>query len=111
MPHERMRSLRWGWELLQALQADSSIPLVLAARAETLAQTYPTPQTLILMLQADRPQLLKGFGESVDCARALFDEVQFESIAIQRGGGTPCHVVAFPSKRHCRWRSKGRMAR
>jgi hypothetical protein len=72
MPHERMRSLRWGWEFLQALQTDPSIP-----RAATLAQTYPTPQSLITMLQADRPQLPEAFGESVDGARARFEEVQF----------------------------------
>jgi len=77
MPHERMRSLRWGLELLQALQADPSIPLALVARAAALAQTYPTAQTLMTMLQADRPQLPEGFGESVDGARALFEEVQF----------------------------------
>ncbi len=77
MPHERMRSLRWGWELLQALQTDSSIPPALAARAATLARTYPTPQTLMLMIQAERPQVPEGFGDSIDGARVLFEEVQF----------------------------------
>jgi hypothetical protein len=77
MPYERMRSLRSGWELLQAFQTDSSIPPLLVARAPALAQSYPTPQTLILMLQADRPRLPEGFGDSVDGARALFEEVQF----------------------------------
>ena len=77
MPHERMRSLRWGWELLQAIQTDPSIPSALVVRAAALAQTYPTPQALILMLQTDRPQLPEGFGDSIDGARALFEEVQF----------------------------------
>jgi hypothetical protein len=77
MPHERMRSLRWGWELLRALQTDASIPPALVARAATLAQTFPTPQALILMLQADQSQLPEGFGDSIDGARALFEEVQF----------------------------------
>ncbi len=76
MPHERMRSLRWGWELLQTLQTDSSVPPALVACAAALAQSYPTPQTLSLMLHADRPQLPEGFGASVDGARALFEEVQ-----------------------------------
>ena len=77
MPHERMRSLRWGWELLRALQTDPSIPPALIVRAATLAQTYPTPQALIRMLLADRPQFPEGFGDTVDGARALLEEVQF----------------------------------
>jgi hypothetical protein len=75
MPHERMRFLLWG-ELLQAHQTDPSIPPALIARAATLAQTYPTAQALILMLQADRPMLPEGFSDSVDGARALFEEIQ-----------------------------------
>ena len=57
---------------MQALQADSSIPPALVARASALARSYPTPQTLSLMLQADQPLLPEGFGESVDGARAHF---------------------------------------
>jgi len=83
MPNERMRPLRWGWELLQALQTDPAIPPALVERAAALAQTYPTPQSLTTMPQADRPQLPEAFGESVDGARALFEEVQFEGCGIQ----------------------------
>lgn len=78
MPHERMRALRWGWELLASLRTDSSIPHALVERAVNLAQTYPTPTALTLMLEADRPQFPEGFGESVDGARALFEEIQSE---------------------------------
>ena len=77
LPHERMRSLRWGWELLQALQEDSSIPPSLAARAAALALSYPTPEVLTRMLEAERPELPEGFGDSIDGTRVLFEEVQF----------------------------------
>jgi hypothetical protein len=77
MPRERMRSLRSGWELLKALQTDSSMPPALVARAAALAQSYPTPQTLIFLLQADRPQFPERFDDTIDSTRALFEKVQF----------------------------------
>lgn len=60
MPHERMRSLRWGWELQQALHKDLSLLASLVARAEALAQTYPTPQTLVQMPQAQATPVVEG---------------------------------------------------
>lgn len=83
MPHERVRSLRRGWELLQVLQADSQIPPALVTCAAALARSYPTPQALIL--QANRPQLPEGFGDTVDVAWAQFEEVQF--------GGRGCEAT------------------
>lgn len=52
-----------------------STPPTLVTCAAALAQSYPTLQTLIL--QADRTQFPVGFGDSIDGARALFEEVQF----------------------------------
>ncbi len=44
----------------------------------------------IQMLQAGQPQLPEGFGESVDEARALFEDVPFWATAGKRLGGTRC---------------------
>ena len=46
---------------------------MLVTRAAALAQSYPAPQTLILVLKANWPQLPDGFSESVEGARAPFD--------------------------------------
>ncbi len=76
-PSERMRALRWGWELLGTLQHDELVPPALAQRAEKIAQRYPTPAALTELLKSDNPSLPDDFGETLNTARSLFQEVQF----------------------------------
>jgi len=78
-PSERMRALRWGWELLGTLRHDELISPALARRAEEIALRYPTPSALIELLKSDNPSLPADFGETLDTARLLFQEVQFGS--------------------------------
>ena len=46
-------------------------------RATALVLSYPTPEMLTRMFEAERPELPEGLGDSVDGARALLEEVQF----------------------------------
>ena len=52
-PRERMRALRWGWELLDTLQHDELLSPALANRARDIVQRYPTPSTLIELLKSE----------------------------------------------------------
>ncbi len=76
-PSERIRALRWGWELLGTLQLDELVMPELALRAQEIAQRYPTPAALIELLKSDNPSLPDGLGETLDAARLLFQDVQF----------------------------------
>jgi len=76
MPDERMRSLRWAWELLSTIQQDSSIPSSLKDRARHLAASFPTPETLTGLVEADARELPSGFAVAIDDARTLFEDVR-----------------------------------
>ena len=76
-PTERMRALRWGWELLESLQNDLSLPDGFAARAALLVRTYPTSQALTRLLEDDVPRWPPEFSEAIDEARLLFEQIQF----------------------------------
>ena len=56
-PSERMRALRWGWELLGTLQHDEPVSAALVQRAQEIARRYPTPSTLIELLKSEIPSL------------------------------------------------------
>ena len=47
-PEERMRALRWGWELLRDIQQDAAVPVESRDSARALALRHPAP----VMLQA-----------------------------------------------------------
>ena len=40
-PEERMRALRWGWELLRDIQQDATVPVESGDSAKALALRYP----------------------------------------------------------------------
>jgi len=77
MPNERMRSLRWGWELLEAMQNDASLPVEIVQRAADLLLTYPAPDLLAALVGPTSRALPSTVASSIDAARELFQRVQY----------------------------------
>ncbi len=81
MPHERLRAIGWGKELLLALQRDPVIPDPLKAEAQLLARTYPTVDRLLGLIHTGpcSREFPPEAAQSIEGARGLFE-------AVQRGG-------------------------
>ena len=77
MPIERMRALRWGYELLQEMGQDQSLPEVTRARAGALLAAYPIPEALARHVVDERGGLPKTWGDSMSEALNLFEAVGF----------------------------------
>ena len=77
MPIERMRALRWGYELLQEMGQDQSLPEVTRARAGALLVVYPVPEALARHVVEDRGGLPKTWADALSEALDLFEAVGF----------------------------------
>lgn len=77
MPDERMRSLRWGWELLDAIQRDASLPADMVQRAAELQLIYPSPELLAALVESTPPEISTTAASSIDDARELFERLQY----------------------------------
>ena len=75
-PEERMRALRWGWELLRDIQQDATVPVESGDSARLLALRYPAPAMLQELLASGARQLPQDVGAAIDDARTLFTELQ-----------------------------------
>ena len=75
MPHERTRSLRWAFEVLQEVRADALANEGDRARAAELLVSFPTPAAVLEYIQSDASCL------PVDADAAL---------AIDGAGATRC---------------------
>ena len=75
-PEERMRALRWGWELLRDIQRDATVPVENGDSARALALRYPAPAMLQELLASGARQLPQDVGAAMDDARTLFEELQ-----------------------------------
>ena len=53
MPHERTRSLRWAFEVLQETRDDALVNDGDRARAAELLVSFPTPETVLEWIQSD----------------------------------------------------------
>ena len=53
MPHERTRSLRWAFEVLQQVRADALANDGDRARAAELLVSFPTPATVLEWIQSN----------------------------------------------------------
>jgi hypothetical protein len=76
LPVERMRSLRWGLELLQAIPVDPSLPDAIQRRALDLAPRYPTPEDLRHLLADGAFGLPEDHRLAIHDAAALFDDLR-----------------------------------
>jgi len=75
-PEERMRALRWGWELLRDIQQDATVPVESRDCARALALRYPAPAMLQALLASGARHLPQDVGAAIDDARTLFEELQ-----------------------------------
>ena len=75
-PEERMRALRWGWELLRDIQQDAAVPVESGDSARTLALRYPATAMLQELLASGARHLPHDVGAAIDDARTLFEELQ-----------------------------------
>lgn len=76
MPDERMRSLRWGCELLGELVLDTTLPEALRARARDLVPAYPVPHGLVKLLDDDAAALPQAWVAAMTDALDLFEEIR-----------------------------------
>ena len=77
MPVERMRALRWGHELLSAIQGDVTLPESVRARANGLSDHYPSARSLHDLLTVRARALPAAWADSIEAAGHLFEELQF----------------------------------
>ena len=75
-PEERMRALRWGWELLRDIQQDATVPVESGDSTRALALRYPAPAMLQELLASGATHLPQELGAAIDDARTLFEELQ-----------------------------------
>ena len=99
-----MRALRWGWELLESLQRDASLPAGLVARAALLALTFPTPHALTRLLESDAAGWPPEFGDAIDGARQLFEDILFGGHGDQQTRRDVLYTLRhFPLQRASTW--------
>lgn len=75
MPHERMRALRWGAEMLPMIEQDDSVPSLFRQRAALVQINYPQPLPLLELVLADAPAMPLVWAQAIDDARQLFDDL------------------------------------
>lgn len=81
IPTERMRALRWGLELLEAIQKDDSVLESFKRRAELVVRRYPTPITLVDLIGSGAERLSRDVAEAIDEAGVLFEDLQRSGLA------------------------------
>ena len=64
MPHERTRSLRWGFEFLGEMLSDETIDDHTRATAQRLLLSYPRPEQILELIEADAPGLPRTATEA-----------------------------------------------
>lgn len=77
IPIERMRALRWGYELLQEMGQDQSLPEEARARAGALLAAYPMPHALAQHTVDEHGGLPKKWADTMAESLDLFEEVKF----------------------------------
>ena len=76
MPDERTRSLRWGYEFLSEIVADESIDEAMRARAQHLLPTYPRPEEILELIEADATSLPQATAQCLAESAELFWDLQ-----------------------------------
>ena len=74
MPHERMRSLRWGRELLEMLAADETVNGDRQARAAKLLAVYPRADDLYRWVEQGASGLPQPAAATLAAAAGYFLE-------------------------------------
>jgi len=72
MPHERTRSVRWGYELLEEMLLDETIDEAIRATARSLVATYPSPDEILNLVEANAQALPQHVSEALVKAGELW---------------------------------------
>lgn len=75
MPNERMRALRWGFELLREIQADMRVDEADRRHAVDLIASYPGPEQLLRWVLDDAPCIPVPSATAIALAAELFRRV------------------------------------
>jgi len=76
MPHERLRCLAWGQDLLREIERDEAVPSSLRQAAKSLLGVYPSPDDLHRLVQAHAVALSIEHAQAIQAAREVFESVQ-----------------------------------
>lgn len=76
MPDERMRALRWGFELLREVQADALVDEIDRSQAANLAATYPGPHDMLRWVLDDTLCISVEAATAIAQAAALFHRMR-----------------------------------
>ena len=75
MPHERLRCLAWGQDLLQDIERDEAVPLELRQAAGRLRSSYPSADDLHRVVRTRAATLSTEHAAAIQAARELFGSV------------------------------------
>ena len=76
MPHERTRSLRWGFEFVGEMLSDETIDESIRATAQRLLLTYPRPEQILGLIEADGASLSMTLAQALVDANELWTRLQ-----------------------------------
>ena len=79
MPDERMRAVRFGWETLNEVVGDNSLPAATRQRAQSVLQHYPRTADLMQLLKAERATLPPDWAAALIAAQALLKNLRRQS--------------------------------
>ena len=91
MPDERTRSLRWGFEFLGEMLSDETIDDSIGAAAQRLLLTYPRPEQILELIEADAPGLPQASIDALVEASALWTWLQVSG----QGNEETRHTLMF----------------
>lgn len=108
MPDERMKSLRWAYELLAEIDLDQTIRGDLRGRARAIASRFPTPEELQALITSNSTSLPGSFAEAIESARDLFTDIQGSSTGSSTTRKSVLYTLRhYPLRGHAASRTRG----
>lgn len=95
MPHERTRSLRWGFELLAEMLSDETIDESMRAIAHELLDKYPRPDQIRRLIETDAHALPEEAAAALVAAGRLWTRLDRS----QQGTAATRHSLLY-TQRH-----------
>jgi len=111
-PQERMRALKWGFELMGAAAHNPRLDSAIRSRARAILRIYPYVQLLAALRDRSALGLPEDFQRGLDEAREFFSElrtsdrtpedVKQHAVYVQRHYPTPgsWRWLSLPGARH-----------
>jgi len=77
-PQERLRALKWGFELMSAAALDPRLDPTVRSRAQDILQIYPYHRLVAALRDGGELNLHEDFQRGLDEARAFFSDLLTE---------------------------------